>query len=81
MNLTPDDVEDLREIIRFADRNQTERGGDYLRQLKEKEGRLSPAAHAAWSRPGSRRASREDPGTCVPGLGLVFAANLHGGVS
>ena len=49
MNLTPDDVEDLREIIRFADRNQTERGGDYLRQLKEKEGRLSPAAHAAWT--------------------------------
>ena len=49
MNLTQSDVKDLREIIRFADRNQTERDAEYLRRLREKEGRLSPAAHAAWT--------------------------------
>ena len=49
MNLTPDDVKDLREIIRFADRNQTERDEAFLRELRGKEGRLSPAAFEAWT--------------------------------
>ena len=49
MNLTPDDVKDLREIIRFADRNQTERDEAFLRHLRGKEGRLSPAAYEAWT--------------------------------
>jgi len=49
MNLTPDDVKDLRGLVLFADRNQTERDAEYLRHLRKKEGRLSPAAYEAWT--------------------------------